>query len=64
MRIKPVYNISLLTEIRNAKKISYNDLWNAFGRGNPTMLDIELNTLESMGCIKIEEHIIEFIHNP
>lgn len=64
MRITPVYNISLLTEIRNSKKISYEDLLNTFGSRNKTMFDSELATLESMGCIKNEDGIIEFIHNP
>lgn len=62
--ITPVYNKSLLIEIRNAKKISYEDLYHAFGHGNQTMFDLELSTLESIGCIKIEDDVIEFIRNP
>ena len=64
MRMTPVYNKSLLGYIANAEKVTYGQLSKDFFNGNTTLLDMELDILIGMGCIRIEDDMYCFIQNP
>ena len=61
MRISPVYNISLLNQIRDAERISYDDLWAKNSDMVKRIFDDELETLKKMGYIRIEDDICIFV---
>lgn len=53
MRITPVYNISLMLEIKKLKKISYDDLREQNLMIPKTIFDNDLDTLVALGYVKV-----------
>ena len=63
MRITPVYNLDLLNEIREAERISYDDLRERHSEKVKTIFDNELDTLVSMGYIELIDDVYVYVRS-
>lgn len=69
MRVSEIRNLSLLQIIAREGKITYDELKKEYCvptppgviLGNNVMFDHDLKTLETEGCIHIEDDIVTFI---